>query len=144
MRPVSDLLPVFRKCGFVLHDDVVSLDRSGTIPPWQHSSIAEVEVLCNEQELFGFDDGVWNTIRLKYLFATLPFELAERFSATAFELNRELDTTVHFHGTVASIGDLNYNFALYREEVLNTTGVDVGTEGIAIAIQETYPRPANQ
>ncbi len=43
-RPVAELAPIFLKLGFTVHDDVVSLDRRGRIPPWQHSSLVEIVI----------------------------------------------------------------------------------------------------
>src|SRR4051794_279088 len=98
MRATSELLPVFERLGFTLHDDVVSLDRKGVIPPWQHPSIVEVEILGGNQEVFGFDDGKWDVIRLKYLFASLPFELVDQFIEVVFRLSRELSIPVNSRG----------------------------------------------
>jgi hypothetical protein len=140
LRTVSELLPVLERLGFTLHDDVVSLDRNGTIPPWQHSSIIEVEVLCNDHEVTGFEEGEWNAIRLKYLFASLPFELVDQFVEVALKLSRKLATSVSFRGTNVNVGDLKDRFDQIRDEVLSETGEDAGSEGLAIVIHGTYPR----
>ena len=70
-RSVGELQPIFRALGFRLHEDVFSLDRDDTPPPWQHGSIIEVEILSGDSEVFDLD-GSWTTLKLKYLFAFLP------------------------------------------------------------------------
>lgn len=139
-RPISELLPVFDRLGFELHDDLVSFDRKEKIPPWQHSSIAEVEVQYNHEEIFGFDEGEWTTLRLKYLFASLPYELAEKFFKITFALSEQLATPVYFRGSIVSASELSFRFNQVRDELLSETGQDAGSEQLAILIQSTYPR----
>jgi hypothetical protein len=80
---LGELIRFFRSQGFALHDDVVSLDRKGKVPPWQHSSIVEVQTEFCGEEVFGLDeDGLWDCLSLKFLVASLPFELVERFVQT--------------------------------------------------------------
>lgn len=139
-QPVSALLPVFEELGFTLHDDVVSFDRAGRIPPWQHSSVVEVEVLYNGEEIFGFDDGAWDVVRLKYLFATLPYELTETFFDLVFAVSARLSTSVRFEGISVDETSLRESFARIRDELIAETGEDAGSERLAIMIHRTYPR----
>ena len=139
-RPVSRLLPIFRGLGFILHDDVVSLDRKERIPPWQHTSIIEVEVLCDKEEVFGFREGDWDALYLEYHFATLPFELAERFIEIVFQLSVKLETTVMYQGVNVIASELKRQFSLIHDELYSETGEEPGSEGLAILIQSTYPR----
>ena len=139
-RPVSELLPAFRSLGFTFHDDVVSLDRSGQIPPWQHTSIVEVEVQCEGEEVFGFEEGEWDVLQLKYLFATLPFELADRFIDVVFQLAGVLETSVMYRGVEVDASELKERFSLTCEELLSETGEGAGSERLAILIHSTYPR----
>jgi hypothetical protein len=138
LRPVSELLDEFEDLGFTLHDDVVSLDRTDRTPPWQHSSIVEVEVRCDGEEVFGFDEGAWDVVRLKYLFATLPFELADTFIDAVFELSKRLSTPLIYRGNEIDANGLKARFAQVRSEVLASTGEDAGSEGLAILIQSMY------
>ena len=89
-RPLSELLPLFKELGFTLHYDVLTLDREGTIPPWESSSIVSVETRCTGKDVSDFDDGEWDTIRLSYLFATLPFYLTSIFVDIAFTVAKRL------------------------------------------------------
>ncbi|PQO30430.1 hypothetical protein DTL21_24050 [Bremerella cremea] len=139
-RPVTELLPEFRSLGFTLHDDVVSLDRKGKIPPWQHTSIVEVEVQCEGDEVFGFEEGEWDVLQLKYLFATLPFELADRFIDVVFQLAGKLEASVTYRGVEVDASGLKERFAFICDELLSETGEDAGSEGLAILIHSTYPR----
>lgn len=136
----SDLLPVFRRRGFTLHEDVLSLDREGAIPPWQNSSIVDVEVVHNDQDVYDFEEALWSTLRLKYLFASLPFEFVDQFIDVAYALSQELGTSLTFRGRNIDRGELKAHFERFRDEVLTTTGEDVGSEGLAILIYSTYPR----
>lgn len=139
-RPVSELLPIFRSLGFSLHDDVVSLDRKGRIPPWQARSIIDVEVLCGKEEVFGFGEGEWDDLRFSYLFASLPFELAERFIEIVFQLSDKLEMSVTYHGGEVIASELKSEFSLRKDELFSETGEEPGSEALAILIQSTYPR----
>ena len=139
-RTVSELLQAFRSNGFTLHDDVVSLDRSGKIPPWQHTSVVEVEVQCEGEEVFGFEEGEWNVLHLKYFFATLPFELADRFIDVVFQLAGKLETSVTYRGVEVDASELKERLVLVCDELLSKTGQDAGSEELAILIHSTYPR----
>ncbi len=139
-RPTAELPLIFRKLGFTLHDDVVSFDRHGKIPPWQHSSIVEVEVSHNGEEVFGFDEGEWDSIRLKYLFATLPYELADKFVKVAFSVSKELVLPLRHAGMIVDEMTLQRHFAEIGKELLDQTGEEAGSEGLAILIHSTYPR----
>ena len=138
-RSVVELVPVFKSCGFTLHDDVVSLDRKGRVPPWQHSSVVEVEVQRNGEEVFGFEEGEWDSIELKYLFASLPFELVDEFVECVMAVAEQLGVTPTRHGKEVTADDLRQGFAAVREELIRETGDDAGSEGLAIFIHSTYP-----
>lgn len=139
-RRTSTLKPIFKKLGFVLHEDVFSLDRKDHVPPWQHTSVVEVEVLRHGQEVFGFHDGECDLLRLKYLFASLPYQCSERFIDVSFLLQAELDTPLLYHGKEVDRDDLKSRFDECRSELLSMTGEDAGSERLAIMILETYPR----
>ncbi len=139
-RPTAELPLIFRKLGFTFHDDVVSFDRHGKMPPLQHSSIVEVEVLRNGEEVFGFDDGEWDAIRLKYLFATLPYELVDTFVKVAFSVSKELVLPLRYSGTIVDEMTLQRHFAEIRKDLLGQTGEDAGSERLAILIHSSYPR----
>lgn len=139
-RSVVELVPVFKSCGFTFHDDVVSLDRKGRIPPWQHPSVIEVEVQRNGEEVFGFDEGEWDSIQLKYLFASLPFELVDEFVDSVIAVADQLRITPTRHGKEVTAAELRRAFAEVREELIRETGDDAGSEGLAIFIHSTYPR----
>jgi hypothetical protein len=139
-RPVEELLPVFTSQGFTLHDDVVSLDRTGKLPPWQHPSVVEVEVLHKGDEVFGFGEGVWDTIELRYLFASLPIEYVNQFIDVVATTSDRLEITPEFEGQEIAVDALRLRFAGIRNELLSATGEDAGSEGLAILIQSTYPR----
>lgn len=139
-RPLHELLPVFRSLGFTLHDDVVSLDRIGKVPPWQHPSIVEVDVQCDEEEVFGFKRGMWDVLHLKYLFATLPFELTDEFVDIVFRLCDKLGLSATYQGAVVDARTLKSQFSHVHDELLSETGESPGSEGLAILIHSTYPR----
>ncbi|QDU50174.1 hypothetical protein [Gimesia panareensis] len=139
-RSVNELLPVFVSLGFTLHDDIVSLDRKDTVPPWQHTSVVEVEVCCGEEEVFGFKKGEWDTLCMKYLFASLPFEFTDRFIEVVFQLSEELGTSVKYQGAGVNAKELTRLFTDIRDELVSETGEIAGSEGLAILIHSTYPR----
>lgn len=139
-RSLTELKSTFKTYGFTFHDDVVSLDRKGRIPPWQHPSTVEVEVSCESEEVFGFDAGEWDLIRLKCLFATLPYAESEEFIRVAFALANALALPVIHNGTLVAQSDLKDRFSQIRDELIVETGEDVGSEGLAILIQKTYHR----
>lgn len=139
-RPVAELLSVFKSLGFAIHDDVASLDRNEKIPPWQHSSIVEVKVQRDGEEVFGFEEGEWDELRCEYLFAYLPYELTERFVEVVFALSRLLSTPVKYRGACVDEHELKDRFTQIRADLLSETGVDAGSEWLAILIHGTYPR----
>ncbi len=139
-RSVVALVPVLKSCGFTFHDDVVSLDRNGRIPPWQHSSVVEVEIQRDGKEVFGFERGQWDSIQLKYLFASLPFDLVDEFLKAVIAVADQLGITPTRHGRNVTADDLKKAFSEVREELIRETGDDAGSEGLAIFIHSTYPR----
>ena len=62
-RPLFELSQVFENLEFTLHDDVVIFDRNGNIPLWQRTSVISVEITLEGEEVFGFEEGEWDTIR---------------------------------------------------------------------------------
>jgi hypothetical protein len=138
-QSIAALLPLFKRLGFSLHDDVLSLDRSDRNPPWQHSSIVEVELLHNGEEVFDVED-YWDTMHIKYLFASLPYELAEKFVEVAFSISKSLSLPLIHRGEVVTSILLRQRFMSYKEEILAETGDEPGSESLAILIQSTYPR----
>ncbi len=50
-RNFRPCLACFSTLVFTLHDDVVSFDRVDFVHPWQHTSIVEVMVLHNGEEV---------------------------------------------------------------------------------------------
>lgn len=140
LRPIPELAPIFRKLGFTFHDDVVSLDRKENIPPWQHSSIVEVEIICSGEEIFGFEEGEWESIRIQYLFASLPFELTDKFVETAFLISKELSLPLQKAGATIDEIWLRQRFDWIRQDLLEQTGEEAGSESLAILIHSTYPR----
>lgn len=139
-RSTRDLVAIFKGHGFTLSDDVLFLARKGRLPPWQHSSIAEVRIECDGEEVFGFDEGEWTSIRLEYLFATLPFELVDRFIEAADAISRELGTPMLFRGTVVKATELRDIFEQINADLVSSTGEMPGSDGVAILIQSTHPR----
>jgi hypothetical protein len=140
-RPRLELLEVLTSQGFSLHEDVLSLDRGGKIPPWQHPSIVEITVFHEDEEVFGFDEGVWDAIELNYLFASLPFENVERFLAIVAATCERLSLCPEFRGKTTTVESLRVEFDRIRDEVQSQTGETPGSEGLAILIHSTYPRP---
>ncbi len=139
-RPLAELLPLFPQLGFKRHDDVVSLDRKGRIPPWQHSAIVEIETRCNGKEMFGFHEGEWDSILLRYLFATLPYELTNTFVDITYAVSRKLSLPVKQHGVEIDDATLRERFSKTRADLTSETGMDAGSEELAILIHSTYPR----
>lgn len=139
-RPLAELLTVFLSQGFTLHDDVMSLDRKERAPPWQHCSLVEVEVRHDGVEVFGFDEGSWDVIELKYLFASLPFDNVERFLDVVATISGLLGIPPEFRGERMTQDSLASEFSRIRDELRASTGEDAGSEGLAILIQSTYPR----
>jgi len=139
-RPVAELLELFLAQGFTLHDDVLCLDRSNRGQPWQSSSIVAVEVSCRGKEIFGFEEGEWDEVKLKYLFAYLPFELTERFFVVIETTGRELGMGPQRNGKPTSIDALRADFQAFKTQLLAEVGDEPGSESAAIVIQYTYPR----
>ena len=139
-RPLAELLPIFLSRGFTLHDDILSLNREGDVPPWQHTSIIEVEIQRSGKEVFGFDEGEWDCIQLRYLFASLPYDLVRPFIESVFSISQELRICPLFRHEAVNAIDLATKFDELREELTGETGEDAGSEALAIFIQGTYPR----
>ena len=139
-RPLSELPRLFRPLGFVVHDDVLSLDRDDKVPPWQHSSTVEIEVQRDSKEVFGFRAGEWDVVCFRYLFATLPYELTDRFIEVAVAASARLSLPMISNGRPVDEDALRQWFAQIREELLTETGEEPGSEGLAILIHSTYPR----
>jgi hypothetical protein len=139
-RPLSELLPVFTSQGFTLHDDVVSLDRGDTVPRWQHPSVVEVECQREDEEVFGFDEGEWDAVLLKYLFASLPFDNVDQFINVVVETSKRLGIRPEFQGQPVDGESLKREFNTIRDQLLSETGEDAGSEQLAILIHSTYPR----
>lgn len=139
-RDLAEVVPFLLEQGFVLHDDVASLDREGPIPTWQHSSIVEVEFSYQGEEVFGFDEGIWDSVRLEYLFASLPFECAETFLKSASAFEAYLGVRPIHRDAPATIDEMRTAFQEYREELLLKTGDAPGSKSLAVLIHSTYPR----
>jgi hypothetical protein len=139
-KRIPELVPVFRSCGFTFHDDVVSVVRKGRVPPWQHSSVVEVVVQRNGEEIFGFEQGEWDTIRLEYLFASLPFDLVDEFLYVVTAIADKLGIPPTFRGERVAPIDVKRRFLEAREDLIRETGEDAGSERLAILIHATYPR----
>ncbi len=139
-RPLAELPKLFTGLGFTIHDDVLSLDRRGRVPPWQHPSIVEVEVRHNGEEVFGFEEGEWNTISLKCLFATLPFDAIVMFIEVVDSVSNALGILATYRGSMVTARSLLGEFERVRDELVAETGEETGSEGLAILIQSTYPR----
>src|SRR5262249_15015399 len=131
---------LFLESGFTLHDDVLSFDRTDHVPPWQHSSIAEVEFRYRGDEVFGFKTGFWDLVTLQYLFASLPIEFATTFAEIVEKVALKLDLSAEYRGATADKLMLQNAFQEHYEEVLSETGDEPGSESLAIFIQSTYPR----
>ena len=140
-QPLAKLLDVFTSQGFALHDDVVSLDRGDKVPPWQHPSIVEVECQLEGEEVFGFDEGEWDAVLLKYLFASLPFEYADQFIGVVAETSKRLGIRAEFRGQTTDCESLKTELGSIRDQLLSESGEDAGSEQLAILIHSTYPRP---
>lgn len=139
-KSLSELLVIFRSLNFTLHDDVVSLDRKERVPPWQHSSIVEIQIQLDGVDVYGFDEGSWNLIRLQYLYATLPYVLTETFIDVAFAVSDRLLLPVMFHGAPVDKSTLRHSLSRIRDELITETGEEPGSKGLAILIHSTYPR----
>jgi len=139
-RPLSELLQLFTSLGFTIHDDVVSQDRKDTVLPWQHSSVVEVETQLRGEEVFGFDNGEWDVILLRYLFASLPFENVDKFIENAVKIRNRLGLQLIFRGKPIESESLRCEFGKIRDGLLAETGSVAGSEELAILIDSTYPR----
>ena len=139
-RPLSELLPIFTSQGFTLHDDVVSLDRGDQVPPWQHAAVVEVECQLQGQEVFGFDEGEWDAVLLKYLFASLPYQFVDQFIDVVDATSKRLGLHPEFHGRLVDRESLKEEFDRIRNELILETGEEAGSEQLAILIHSTYPR----
>lgn len=140
-RPLAELLPVFEAQGFRLDDDVLTLDRPDSRAPWQPTSIVEVKIYNDDDELFGFDDGVeWTSLALEYIFASLPFVFAEKFATIVQVTAEKLDLIPELRGEPTDYFKLLAALDDARQELESRTGEQPGSEGLAIYIQSTYPR----
>ena len=139
-RKRSELLRMLTAEGFTLHDDVLSLDRVGLVPPWQHRSIVELKVARKGKECYGFKRGDWDQIVLEYLFAHLPFDCASRFLDTVDITHQRLGLVPVFRGQSVTRKLLEKSFAEMKDELSEKTGEVPGSESLVIFIQSTYPR----
>ena len=138
-RPIAALQLILLSLGFILHEDVFSMDRVDKCPPWQSTLIIQVELLLNGIEVFDLD-GNWNELRLRYLFASVPSDLIDRFCDTVMELARRLQLTPHLNGHPITRKELDDHFRKCLEELESEFGETPGSESVAILIQSTYPR----
>lgn len=138
--PRSVLLPVFQKLGFKRNDDIVSLEREGKVPPWQAQTLVGVKILCNDEEVYGFGDDDWDLLRLEYMLASLPFDLATTFIDVVFQVSKSLESPLVDQGKEINTEKLMTKLTQARDELLLETGGDPGSEFLQILIQSTYPR----
>lgn len=139
-RPRSEVAKILLPLGFTRHDDVVSLDRTGDVPPWQHGSIVEVATHLDGREVYGFGRGKWDRLELKYLFAFLPFELTETFVTVVVATGKLLGLSPEFRGTAIDAVGLRTAFLAMKDELLAESGDDPGSKCLRSFIESTYPR----
>jgi hypothetical protein len=139
-RPVRALAAFLRALGFTLHEDVLSLDRKGNMPPWQHKSVVEVKILKDGKEVFDLD-AHWNVLNLEYLLAWLPAECIDVFVDCVFQVARWLGSPATHRGVQVTERELRDSLNGFCRELEDRVGESVGSEGLAILIQSTYPRP---
>src|SRR5262249_6750946 len=100
----------------------------------------EVEVRYHNEEVFGFGDGEWDELRLKYLFASLPFEASEQFIRSVAITSEHLRIASEFRGQITDALRLRKDFEEIRADLVSAIGDEPGSESLAILIQSTYPR----
>lgn len=142
-QELSALLGLFLDLGFTLHDDVVSFDRVDFVHPWQHTSIVEVMVLHNGEEVFGFDDGIWNAMTLKYLTPNLPQDCVRVFSNKVIAVASALETHALYRGRPISEQVLFQELTDCCNDIRTHSSLEVGSEELAKLIRCTYPRNRN-
>ncbi len=139
-RSLPKLLPIFLDQGFTLYEEVVSLDRIGKIPPWQHSSIVEVECRLDGDEVFGFEEGCWTEVELQYLFSALPFNLASSYLSVVHQISEALKLEPQIDGKEATIDMLKNRMDKIHSCLVSKSGMEPGSEELAILIQSTLHR----
>lgn len=139
-RPLREAKDVFISCEFKLHDDVLSIDRDEPFPVWQHSSIAEVEFQLAGREVFGFSRGKWDSVHVEYLFSSLPFDCLTDYLKAISTLSDLLQIQPEYMGKVKSVAEIRDAMLRHREELLEHTGEEPGSETLAILVHSTYPR----
>lgn len=137
-RSCNELVPVLQTLGFTLHEDIFSLDRVGSIPPWQSSSWVDVDLFLRGTEINDLS-AQWDTIKLVYLLATLPREGISTFVASATKLSGLLGLPMMYKDQVVSAKELEAAFNDCADE-LEREVADPGSETVAIFIESTYPR----
>src|SRR5260370_40130334 len=139
-QQVAPLAALLESLGFTLHDDVYSLDRVDKVQPWQHGSIVEVEMLLDGKEVFDLE-GEWNSLKLKYLLAFLPADYICIFVDSVFAVARELNLSPVLGGEVTTRDGLLERLSAFAQDLESELGEQPGSEGLAIIIHGTYPRP---
>ena len=102
--------------------------------------MTEIEILLSGEEVFDVALGKWDTMRIKYLFASLPFELTEKFIEIAFSIGKDLSLPLMYAGLEIDEQWLRQRLGWIRQKLLDQTGEEAGSEGLAIIIHSQYPR----
>ena len=139
-RPLREAKVALAACGFARHDDVMSLDRDRPFPVWQHSSIAEIEFRLAGREVFGFARGQWDCMHVEYLFSSLPFECLTVFLNTISAVADLFHIQPEYMSETMSVPSIRDAMLRHREELLENTGEEPGSEALAIFVNSTYPR----
>ncbi len=137
-RPCNEVVSVLEELGFTLHEDIFTLDRAGSIPPWESSSWVHVDFFLGEKEIYDLS-AQWDTIKLVYLLATIPREGISKFVASASRLSMSLGVPMTYKDRVVTEKELEAALNDCADE-LEREVADPGSETVAIFIESTYPR----
>jgi hypothetical protein len=138
VRPCAELWRLLPALGFVLDEDVFAVDREGKVPLWQARAIVSVYVLLGDQDIYD-EEGQWDSVKLRYLLATLPSEHIPLFVDKAVALAEALGTQMLYRNQVVSGEQLRADLEAGARELRDTLG-EPGSKEVAATIKMTYPR----
>ena len=137
-RQLEDVIRSLTAVGFTYSDDILFLDRTDHVEPWQSMSVTEVTALGCGVEVYDRDQNV-DVVELQYLLATLPPALLPTFVSSVECAARALGEAPHFRGKEITPEELSRILEGFVQEMRTEIG-EPGSLGVRIEIERTYPR----
>ena len=124
-KPCSELWKSLKDTGFNLAEDVWFLQRDEPVENWQSVSYGSVSVFFQNEELFLTTEEAndpdekpqWDKVEIKYLLATLPEEMVDRFVAKIESLAVKLELPIRYKNEEISAANLGYKLHAFCREL---------------------------